>query len=245
MTQPLNKTESLSSLDRRTFVRYTGLAVTAVSMGPSSALFAQVAEGYTLPKLPYGYDALEPYIDAKTMEIHHTKHHQAYINNLNTALKGHPELAALSAVDLIKKLDAVPEAIRTTVRNNGGGHVNHTMFWNWMGPKKGGEPKGKLSQAINSKFGSFANFQEEFTKAAITRFGSGWAWLIQGTKGLEVISTANQDSPLMTGQTPILGLDVWEHAYYLHYQNRRPDYVKAWWNVVNWTTTSETFDKMT
>lgn len=189
---------------------------------------------YTLPALPYAYDALEPHIDARTMEIHHTKHHQAYINNANNALKDHADLAALSAEDLIKDLSKVPEAIRTVVRNNAGGHANHSLFWTVMAPKAGGEPAGELANAINSTFGGFAQFKEKFTAAATTRFGSGWAWLVVSGGKLEITSTPNQDNPLMEGKTPILGLDVWEHAYYLNYQNRRPDYIAAFYNVINW-----------
>ncbi len=190
---------------------------------------------HQLPKLPYGYDALEPHIDARTMEIHYTKHHQTYINNLNAALEKHPELADKSVKDLLKDLNAVPEDIRTAVRNNGGGHANHSLFWTIMGPKGGGEPSGELAEAIKSTLGGFDSFKDQFSKAAAGRFGSGWAWLSVDGKGkISVTSTPNQDSPLSEGLTPILGLDVWEHAYYLHYQNRRPDYIAAWWNVVNW-----------
>ena len=189
---------------------------------------------YQLPKLPYGYDALEPHIDARTMEIHYTKHHQTYINNVNAALEKYPKLAEKSVEDLLKDLNAVPEDIRTAVRNNGGGHANHSLFWTIMGPKAGGEPTRELADAIKSTFGGFDGFKEQFSKAATGRFGSGWAWLsVKGGK-LVLSSTANQDSPLSEGMTPILGLDVWEHAYYLNYQNRRPDYIAAWWNVVNW-----------
>ena len=190
---------------------------------------------YTLPVLPYAENALEPHIDAKTMNIHRTKHHQAYINNVNAALEKHPDLAAKSVEDLVRSLAAVPEDIRTVVRNNGGGHANHSLFWTVMKPNGGGEPTGPLAAAITQKFGSLAAFKEQFSKAAATRFGSGWAWLsVDGSGGLLVESTANQDSPLTDGHTPILGLDVWEHAYYLNYQNRRPDYVAAFFNVVNW-----------
>lgn len=190
---------------------------------------------YQLPKLPYSYDALEPHIDARTMEIHHTKHHQTYINNVNAALEKHPELADKSVEDLIRDLNAVPEDIRTVVRNNGGGHANHSMFWTIMAPKAGGEPSGGLAEAIKSAFGGFDSFKDQFSKAAAGRFGSGWAWLsVDGSGKLVVTSTPNQDSPLSEGLKPILGLDVWEHAYYLNYQNRRPDYIAAWWNVVNW-----------
>ena len=189
---------------------------------------------HSVPPLPYDYNALEPHIDEQTMRIHHDKHHAAYVNNLNAALEKHPELQAKSVDDLVKNLGAVPEAIRTAVRNNGGGHLNHTMFWEIMGPGKGGEPTGKIGEAITSAFGSFDTFKEQFAKAATTRFGSGWAWLVSSSGKLAIESTANQDSPIMEGKKPILGLDVWEHAYYLKYQNRRPDYLGAWWNVVNW-----------
>jgi len=195
---------------------------------------------YELPKLPYAYDALVPHIDAKTMEIHHTKHHQAYINNANNALKDQPALAALDVDKLISDLSKVPEAIRGVLRNNGGGHSYHSLFWKIIGPGKGGAPKGKLGEAINATFGGFDKFKEEFGKAAAGRFGSGWAWLVVSGGKLSIGSTANQDSPLMGKAvagiegTPVIGLDVWEHAYYLNYQNRRPDYVTAWWNAVNW-----------
>jgi len=190
---------------------------------------------YQLPKLPYSYDALEPHIDARTMEIHHTKHHQTYINNVNAALEKYPALADKSVQALISDLNAVPEDIRTVVRNNGGGHANHSMFWTIMAPKAGGEPSGELAEAIKSAFGGFDSFKDQFSKAAAGRFGSGWAWLSVDAGGkLVVTSTPNQDSPLSEGLKPILGLDVWEHAYYLNYQNRRPDYIAAWWNVVNW-----------
>ncbi len=196
---------------------------------------------YTLPALPYANNALEPHIDARTMEIHHTKHHQAYINNVNTALEGSP-LAGKAIDDLMRELNTVPEAIRTAVRNNGGGHSNHAMFWTLMSPTGGGEPAGDLAAAIDKACGSFAAFKEQFAKAAATRFGSGWAWLSVKTDGTLVVeSTANQDTPLSEGRTPILGLDVWEHAYYLNYQNRRPDYVGAFWNVVNWAEVARRF----
>jgi superoxide dismutase, Fe-Mn family len=190
---------------------------------------------YELPPLPYPFDALEPNIDAKTMEIHHDRHHAAYVNNLNKALEGHPELGNQSVEDLIRNLNQVPEDIRTAVRNNGGGHANHSFFWKIMGPNGGGEPTGPVAQAINSTFGSFQAFKDKFNAAGAGRFGSGWAWLVADRNGnLSVTSTPNQDSPLMEGQTPILGCDVWEHAYYLKYQNKRPDYLNAWWNTVNW-----------
>jgi len=189
---------------------------------------------YTLPDLPYAENALEPHIDAQTMNIHRTKHHQAYINNVNAALEKHPNLASKPVEALLRELASIPEDIRTVVRNNGGGHANHSLFWTVMGPNAGGEPAGDLAQAINGAFGNFAGFREQFAKAATTRFGSGWAWLSLDKGKLVVESTANQDSPLSEGRTPIFGLDVWEHAYYLKYQNRRPDYITAWWNVVNW-----------
>src|SRR5262245_53274609 len=198
---------------------------------------------HELPPLPYDFGALEPHIDAQTMQIHHGKHHQAYVNNLNTALEKHPELQDKSAEDLIKNLSAVPEAIRTAVRNNGGGHVNHTMFWKLMAPKAGGEPSGALADAIKADFGGFDAFKEAFGKAAVGRFGSGWAWLINTNGKLSIESTPNQDNPMMDGKTAILGLDVWEHAYYLKYQNRRPDYITAWWNVVNWAEVATLFKK--
>jgi len=196
---------------------------------------------FTLPPLPYPNDALEPHIDARTMEIHHDKHHQAYVNNLNAAIEKAPELANKSLDDLMRSINSVPEAVRTAVRNNGGGHWNHSMFWEIMGPKKGGEPAGKLADAIKSAFGDFSKFKEQFAAAAAGRFGSGWAWLIKDGGKLSITSTPNQDNPLMDGKTPILGLDVWEHAYYLKYQNKRPDYVTAWWNVVNWDAVAKRF----
>ncbi|MGH7163766.1 MAG: superoxide dismutase [Planctomycetota bacterium] len=190
--------------------------------------------GYSLPALPYAFDALEPHIDARTMEIHHDKHHAAYVANLNKALEGHPELQALELEELLKSTDSVPESARTAVRNNGGGHHNHTLFWESMGPGKGGEPQGRLAEAIAASFGDFGMFKEVFSKTAMGRFGSGWAWLSSGDGKLEVHGTANQDSPLMEGKVPLLGLDVWEHAYYLKYQNRRAEYVAAFWNLVDW-----------
>lgn len=190
---------------------------------------------HELPKLPYSYDALEPYIDALTMEIHYTKHHQTYVNNLNAALEKYPHLQEKSIEDLLKDLNAIPEDIRTAVRNNGGGHLNHSMFWPMMSPKGGGEPTGELASVINSTFGSFTEFKDRFSKTALGHFGSGWAWLCVDKSGkLIVNSTPNQDNPISDGLKPILGLDVWEHAYYLKYQNRRADYIAAWWNVVNW-----------
>ncbi len=197
---------------------------------------------FELPSLPYPEDALEPHIDARTMSIHHDKHHAAYTNNLNSALEGHADLAGKSIEALLGDLNAIPEAIRTVVRNNGGGYANHNLFWETMGPDAGGAPTGDLAAAIDDAFGSFTAFKEQFAKAATTRFGSGWAWLYVGRDGkLAIGSTPNQDTPLMEGNTPLLGLDVWEHAYYLNYQNRRPDYITAWWNVVNWNAVAERY----
>lgn len=189
---------------------------------------------YTLPDLPYAYDALEPTIDEETMHLHHDKHHAGYVTKTNKALENHPELAELSIEDLMKKLDSVPEDIKTAVRNNGGGHANHSLFWEILSPNGGGEPTGELADAIKKTFGDFESFKEEFSAAATGRFGSGWAWLVVSDGKLDVMNTLNQDSPYSEGKTPILGLDVWEHAYYLKYQNKRPEYVKAFWNVVNW-----------
>jgi Fe-Mn family superoxide dismutase len=191
---------------------------------------------HEVPPLPYDYSALEPTIDTQTMHLHHDKHHLAYVTNLNAALEKAPELQGKSAEDLLRNLNYVPEAIRTAVRNNGGGHVNHTMFWKIMGPNAGGEPTGEIADAIKSTFGDFNTFKEKFNDAGVKQFGSGWAWLVKGSDSkLAITSTPNQDSPLSQGQFPVLGNDVWEHAYYLKYQNRRPEYLKEWWNVVNWT----------
>jgi len=198
---------------------------------------------HELPPLPYAFDALEPYIDKVTMEIHHGKHHAAYVNNLNKALEGQTQLQSLSLEALLASLDKVPENVRTAVRNNGGGHCNHSMFWKIMKKGGGGEPSGELAAAIKSTFGSFADFKTKFAQAATTRFGSGWAWLHIQDSRLVVESTANQDNPIMTGGKPVMGLDVWEHAYYLKYQNRRPDYIEAWWNVVNWDAIAENYAK--
>ena len=198
---------------------------------------------YSLPGLPYSTDALEPHIDARTMEIHHGKHHNAYVTNVNKALDGHDDLASKSIEDLVAGLDSVPEAIRNAVRNNGGGHANHSLFWQVMSKDGGGAPSGELASAIDAAFGGFEAFQQKFATAGATRFGSGWAWLSLDQSGkLVVESTPNQDNPLTAGRTPILGLDVWEHAYYLNYQNRRPDYIAAWWNVVNWDEVARRFN---
>jgi Fe-Mn family superoxide dismutase len=196
---------------------------------------------FTLPALPYDFTALEPHIDAKTMEIHHGKHHQTYVNNLNAAIEKAPELAGKSLDDLMRGVNKLPEAVRTAIRNNGGGHWNHSMFWQIMAPKAGGEPGGNVGSAIKSVFGDFAKFREQFSAAGVGRFGSGWAWLINTGGKLSITSTPNQDNPLMEGQKAIMGLDVWEHAYYLKYQNRRPDYIQAWWNVVNWKEVEKRF----
>jgi superoxide dismutase, Fe-Mn family len=189
---------------------------------------------YTLPDLPYAHDALEPHIDKATMEIHHGKHHNTYVQNANGALEGKSDLESMSVEELLQNMDKVPDDIKTAVRNNAGGHANHSLFWQIMSPNGGGEPTGELGDAINAKFGDFSSFKDKFKAAATGRFGSGWAWLVVDNGEIDIISTPNQDSPLMDGKTPILGLDVWEHAYYLNYQNRRPDYIDAWWNVVNW-----------
>jgi Fe-Mn family superoxide dismutase len=198
---------------------------------------------FTLPALPYAADALEPHIDKQTMEIHHGKHHNAYVTNLNAALEKAPELQSKTIDELLKDINSVPEGIRTAVRNNGGGHANHTMFWQIMGPGGGGAPTGAIADAINSTFGGFDKLKEEFKKAAVGRFGSGWAWLIASGGKLTIESTANQDSPVMDGKKIVMGIDVWEHAYYLKYQNRRPDYIDAWWNVVNWAEVNKRLGK--
>ncbi len=198
---------------------------------------------FEVPSLPYEYDALEPHVDEQTMRLHHDKHHQAYVDKANAALQG-TEWADRPVEEVLQNLDQLPEDKRTAVRNNGGGHYNHTLFWKIMGPEAGGDPEGALGQAIDEAFGDFDAFKEEFANAAINRFGSGWAWLVRDGSALRVTSTPNQDSPLMEGQTPILGLDVWEHAYYLKYQNRRPEYVEAWWNVVNWQEVARRYESV-
>ncbi|WP_393968529.1 MULTISPECIES: superoxide dismutase [Enterococcus] len=198
---------------------------------------------YTLPDLPYAYDALEPYIDEETMHLHHDKHHNTYVTNLNAAIEKYPELGEKSVEELISDMDAIPEDIKTAVRNNGGGHANHSFFWKIMAPNAGGEPTGAIKEAIDATFGDFASFKAEFKTAATGRFGSGWAWLAVDNGKLVVTSTANQDSPLMEGQIPVLGLDVWEHAYYLNYKNVRPDYIEAFWNLVNWDEVNKQFEQ--
>lgn len=240
------------SVDRRDFFVQGAAAMTAAGLaaGLSAGLAAPAALAqpaaptgpFTLPRLPYAYAALEPHIDARTMEIHHAKHHQAYIDKLNAAVAGQSELAGMTAEQLVSDLAKVPEAIRTAVQNHGGGHANHSFFWQIMSPEGGGQPTGKLAEAITAKFGDFAKLQAALADAAAARFGSGWAWLVKGPDGLEVLSTANQDSPLSLGKTPVIGVDVWEHAYYLKYQNLRPAYVAAWWNVVNWDQAARNFD---
>ncbi|EME8213113.1 superoxide dismutase [Enterococcus faecium] len=197
---------------------------------------------YTLPDLPYAYDALEPYIDEETMYLHHDKHHNTYVTNLNAAIEKYPELGEKTIEELLSDMDAIPTDIKTAVRNNGGGHANHSFFWEIMAPNAGGEPTGEIKEAINEAFGDFSSFKEEFKKAAAGRFGSGWAWLVMENGKLAITSTANQDSPLMEGKTPILGLDVWEHAYYLKYKNVRPDYIAAFWNVINWDEVNKRFE---
>jgi Fe-Mn family superoxide dismutase len=226
---------------RRRFLR-AGLALGgAAVVGRGSPLLGADA-AFTLPPLPYAYDALVPVIDEKTMMIHHTKHHQAYIDKLNAAVASEPSLAGKTVEQLLANLPAIPEAVRTAVRNHGGGHANHTLFWTLMrAPREGNAPAGKLAEAIAAKFGSVEKFQELFGVAAAGQFGSGWAWLATGPDGLEILATPNQDSPISQGKTPLLGLDVWEHAYYLSYQNRRPDYIKAWWQVVNWDEVAKRF----
>ncbi|MEJ4693161.1 superoxide dismutase [Enterococcus faecium] len=197
---------------------------------------------YTLPDLPYAYDALETYIDEETMHLHHDKHHNTYVTNLNAAIEKYPELGEKTIEELLSDMDAIPTDIKTAVRNNGGGHANHSFFWEIMAPNAGGEPTGEIKEAINEAFGDFSSFKEEFKKAAAGRFGSGWAWLVMENGKLAITSTANQDSPLMEGKTPILGLDVWEHAYYLKYKNVRPDYIAAFWNVINWDEVNKRFE---
>jgi Fe-Mn family superoxide dismutase len=229
-------------LNRRQLLKAagTGAASLALARLVPLAAAADKSAGFTLPKLPYAYDALEPYIDAQTMTIHHDKHHAAYVNNLNIALKEYPDLLKKTPKELLSDTNSLPQAVRQAVINNGGGDYNHTLFWHFMAPKAGGEPSGALAKDIDSAFGSFEKFTTKFNEAATKRFGSGWAWLVvDGKGGLAVVSSANQDSPISAGATPVLGIDVWEHAYYLKYQNRRPEYIKAWWNVVNWPFVAE------
>jgi Fe-Mn family superoxide dismutase len=232
-------------LTRRQLLRSASAGAAALALAPLAALARDdKPNGFTLPPLPYPYDALEPSIDKMTMEIHHDKHHKAYVDNLNKALAGNTDLLAKSITDILKNIDSVPENIRQAVINNGGGHANHSMFWEIMCPTdKSGEPSGELAEAVKSTFGGLDKLQEKINATGIARFGSGWSWLVLKEGKLEVVSSANQDSPLMKGQTPILGVDVWEHAYYLKYQNRRADYLTAWWKVVNWKDVGARFDK--
>lgn len=252
----MNKTidSSPTPLNRRSLFKLSAGSLLATWLAaPLGNIFAQTSAAsspasaptgpYTLPPLPYAYDALNPSIDTETMRIHHDKHHKAYVDNANKLLADQPELAKLTPEELLKDLDKAPESIRTGLRNNVGGHVNHSLFWQMMSPKGGGEPKGELAEAITKQFGSFAEFQKKFNEAAMKRFGSGWAWLVLDDGKLEITSTANQDSPIMDDEEPILGLDVWEHAYYLKYQNRRPEYVTAWWNVVDWDFANSLYKK--
>jgi superoxide dismutase, Fe-Mn family len=247
------------TLKRRDFLLFLGASTTTLALASnlSSGLFDRALAADTpesgekdrgakaafkLPALPYDYAALEPHIDARTMQFHHDKHHAAYVKNLNDAVAKYPELKGMTAEDMLRKLSSLPEAARTVVRNNGGGHVNHSMFWEIMSPKGGGEPTGELAVAIKQNFGSFSDFQAKFSEAGGKIFGSGWVWLVLGKDGkLKITTTPNQDSPLTTGEFPIMGNDVWEHAYYLNYQNRRADYLKAWWNVVNWPEINKRF----
>jgi len=236
-------------MTRRQALKTTALAATVSAVVP--AAFAQPAPTaaapsgpFTLPGLPYAFDALEPHIDARTMEIHHDRHHKTYVDNLNKAIADAPELVKKSVEDLLKDLNSVPEKIRTAVRNSGGGHFNHSLFWQMMKKGGGGEPKSELAKAIDKSFGNFADFKTKFNEAATKVFGSGWAWLVRDGQDLKIESAPNQDTPLTAGKTPILGLDVWEHAYYLKYQNKRADYIAAWWNVVNWDFVAERYAKM-
>jgi Fe-Mn family superoxide dismutase len=226
----------MPKMDRRHFLQTAGAGAAALALAPLARAANAGEEKYPfkLPPLPYKYDALEPSIDKRTMQIHHDKHHKAYVDNLNAAVKGHADVEKMTLTDILKNLSKLPDKIRTAVRNNGGGHMNHSMFWEFMGPEGKGKPMRRLATAIDNAFGNFADFQKKFKQAAMTRFGSGWAWLVVNKGKLEIMSTANQDTPISTGKTPILGVDVWEHAYYLKYQNLRGDYVDKWWNVVNW-----------
>ncbi len=241
-----NLDQDNNNVNRRDFIQSAAIIGAAAVIVPGM-LGEQLAQAqtpvdpYALPPLPYAYDALEPHIDMLTMQIHHDKHHASYVNNLNKALDGHPELKKMTPEDLLRKISTMPDTMYTPVKNFAGGHVNHTFFWNIMGPKAGGDPTGELATAITATFGDLAKFRQKFNAAASNRFGSGWAWLVVSDEGLEITSTANQDSPLSYGQTPILGVDVWEHAYYLKYQNRRADYLTSWWNVVNWDAVAKLY----
>jgi Fe-Mn family superoxide dismutase len=231
-------------MTRRQLLQSAGASAAVLALSPLRVLAVdEDKNGFTLPKLPYDYEALEPHIDAETMKIHHDFHHKAYVDNLNKALAGHEDLLKKPIDQLLRGIKEVPEAIRTAVRNNGGGHANHSMFWEIMGPKAGGQPTGALAKAIDEAFESFDKFQTKLSQAAITRFGSGWGWLVLNKGKLEIHSSANQDSPYMAGQAPIMGIDVWEHAYYLKYRNKRADYVKAWWNVANWENIASRYER--
>ena len=249
------KTESPFMMTRRQALKTTALSTAAIAALPGAlaqqndfpaerALLRTQAFPYALPPLPYGFDALEPHIDAKTMEIHHDRHHKAYVDNLNKAVAEFPDAGKKSVEDLVKDLNSVPEKIRTAVRNNGGGHYNHSLFWQMMSKSGGGEPKGELAKAIDASFGSFSAFKENFGKAGLGQFGSGWAWLVVSQGKLAIEPSANQDNPLSSGKQPLLGVDVWEHAYYLKYQNKRADYITAWWNVVNWNFVADRYAKL-
>jgi Fe-Mn family superoxide dismutase len=235
------------TMSRRQLLFSTGLGATALALSPLSRLVADdkkaIKDEFTLPPLPYDYDALKKSIDEETMKIHHDKHHKAYVDNLNKAMADAPDLQGKSIDDILRDVEKIPEKVRQAIINNGGGHANHSMFWVNMSPKGGGEPRGELAKAIDKEFDSFAKFQEKLAEAAMKRFGSGWAWLVADKGKLAVVSTANQDSPISKGQTPIVGIDVWEHAYYLRYKNVRADYVKAWWDVVNWSDAADRFAK--
>jgi len=233
-------------ITRRSALTALGVSAASVALPHASSGQAAPAKGpFTLPALPYAFDALEPYVDAQTMQIHHDRHHAAYVNNLNNALASHPDWSSKSVEEIVRSLSSVPEAVRTAVRNNGGGHINHSLFWEIMKKNPDGQPSGELAKAIDKKFGSFTSFKEQFTKAAMTVFGSGWAWLsVDSAKELLVESSPNQDNPWMKGNAPVMGIDVWEHAYYLKYQNKRADYVAAWWNVVNWDFVSDRYKKL-
>jgi len=239
------------SLSRRKLLKQIGIGAAALAGQPLTKLIAagqttatDVPGGFVLPPLPYAYDALEPHLDAETMRIHHGKHHQTYVNNLNAALKDHTDLLRKPVEQLLRDLSRVPETVRTAVRNHGGGHYNHLLFWTCMSPKGGGEPTGELAAAIGKGFGSITGFKEQFATAAVKHFGSGWAWLVKDKKGaLSIVTTADQDSPVSNGFVPLLCVDVWEHAYYLKFQNRRADYVAAWWNVVNWDAVNLGFER--
>jgi Fe-Mn family superoxide dismutase len=230
-------------MTRRDALKVAGASAAALMLSPLAIADEKKAAGFTLPPLPYPYDALEPHIDTETMKIHHDRHHKAYVDNLNKALAEQPNFLGMSVEDVLRQIGSLPKDIRQAVVNNGGGHANHSMFWLIMTKNGGGKPSGALAKAIDDSFGTFEDFQKKLSDSAVKRFGSGWGWLVLSNGKLEVLSTGNQDSPIMKGQKPIMGIDVWEHAYYLKYQNKRPDYVKAWWNTVNWDNVAERYDK--